>query len=497
MFYGRNFNMENYTSISENIYSNATLAKPIVKYIIESSKRILFKDSTTKVTWRQYSFVIALFYSLSYYCFSEGLFESVKNELATTLDRQEKDNNFIIQHCEEYYRQIIEENSYLNTINSYDNEYLLLCLSRLSDYASKYLYDTLKIKGTNLLDYLKNFHFKFKYIPHKKAEKIKEETQKQKVYYGIERPIVVNIIESINNILDLDYPNNEDDLKGMGLLSAHYNILFIVFLSPSKDEILTVANKVLENYCNDSFSSLFSFKEYNDNYTNDIGKKLLPTIKQLANEPTDTNCMQILELLSNYTEGQLKKIYGNFEEGKVFYYTLSFFNKLFECLLAEEDKISENNEKSLYRKEQLNNITEAIIEISHKMFKQCKSYKKITSNSIAFSYAYFMYITALAEPLSHDDIIIIDGILIDYIESKRTIGSVKVLELMGDYSETLGKRFNKDFSNITSLSDIESALLDLSAYACVFFSENDINLSTYIIQEYTIEFISKLEHLLD
>lgn len=104
----------------------------------------------------------------------------------------------------------------------------------------------------------------------------------------------------------------------MGLLSAHYNILFIVFLSPSKDEILTVANKVLENYCNDSFSSLFSFKEYNDNYTNDIGKKLLPTIKQLANDPTDTNCMQILELLSNYTEGQLKRIYGNFEEGKVF-----------------------------------------------------------------------------------------------------------------------------------------------------------------------------------
>lgn len=103
------------------------------------------------------------------------------------------------------------------------------------------------------------------------------------------------------------------------------------------------------------------------------------------------------------------------------------------------------------------------------MFKQCKSYKKITSNSIAFSYAYFMYITALVEPLSHDDIIIIDSILIDYIESKRTIGSVKVLELMGDYSETLGKRFNKNFSNITSLSDIESALLDLSAYACVFF----------------------------
>lgn len=92
--------MENYTCISHDIYPNSVLARTIVRNIIKSSKEILLKDNTTKVSWRQYSFVIALFYSLSYYYFSKEMLASVKNELTNTLSEQEDDNNFIIQHCE-------------------------------------------------------------------------------------------------------------------------------------------------------------------------------------------------------------------------------------------------------------------------------------------------------------------------------------------------------------------------------------------------------------
>lgn len=335
MFYGRNFNMENYTCISHDIYPNSVLARTIVRNIIKSSKEILLKDNTTKVSWRQYSFVIALFYSLSYYYFSKEMLASVKKELTNTLSEQEDDNNFIIQHCEEYFKQIIEENPYLISLYCDNSDNQLLCLSKLSNYAVEYLYETLNINEINIFDALKNYHLIFKsYLPKEKPKEFKptnttKSTNETKIKFGIEISIVSNIIKSSKNFLSIEKITKETWEQYSFILALFYTLSYYSFSQDLFDKIKKELSNFLTKQEKDNG---FIYKRCEEYFK--IIIKYNPYLITLNNENKDKQIL-LLSRLSDYAN---KFIFDNFQiiSPGIYDYIKNFYFK------SSKDYILEN-----------------------------------------------------------------------------------------------------------------------------------------------------------
>ena len=300
------------------------------------------------------------------------------------------------------------------------------------------------------------------------------------------------IIETINDTLELDVPENENQVKCISLLFAQYICILAMTHVTDENEMNYLSDKITDKYCGNSSSYCKTMSQYFEIYVDDMTDKTYQDIMTLFEEENDENYIKILRILTNYVECEIVKIYGEFEKEKVFRNALNFFKKMSNYLYPTKEIKEEENTITPKRKRKMKKVAKAIIKISNSLFEQGVSANGINARSTAFSYSYFIYLTAMVEPLDHNDILTSDETLINYVDKKEPFNPSQVFELMGDFTEALGKRFKEQISNTKSDLEVETTLKELFAFACAYFSENGTQLSVYDIQYYSTIYFTRL-----